>query len=153
MADVHQDITFQNQQRRQPQQDPMQLLLSQLGFGGVGLGLNLIGGLLGGDGGQRGRIREAQGVGRELFGARFDPGAIAQQRGAFQQGILSPFLNRQAQTASRRVGLGSGIGQQFILNRGQDLSAGFESEAIMRELDRVLRQRLAGANITAGLAR
>lgn len=127
-------------------------ILSQLLPGGIGIGMGFLGNVLGGDGGQGKRIKEAQGVGRELFGAKFNQANIDQQRGAFQKG-LTPYLNELYQKAAGRVGLDSGIGHGAVLGKIGEYSSSFETQAIMGELQRVLQQRLGGANILQGLAR
>lgn len=127
-------------------------ILSALLPGGAGIGLNFLGNALGGDGGQGDRIKEAQGVGRGLLNTQFDQGNIDKQRGAFQRG-LTPSINKAFQQSSNRVGLDSGIGHGVAQNKISDLSANFETQAIMQELQRILQQRLGGANILQGLAR
>ena len=104
-------------------------------------------------GGQRRRVRTAERSAGELFGTQFNPANIARQRQSFQGALGgSEFFKNLAGTASRRVGLGSGIGQQFIMQGAQQRGAEFESGAIRDELERVLRQRLAGAGLQGQLA-
>lgn len=106
-----------------------------------------------GGGGQARRVRTAERTGAELFGTQFNPANIARQRQSFQGALGgSEFFKNLAGTASKRVGLGSGIGQQFILQGAQQRGAEFEAGAIDRELERVLRQRLAGAGLQGRLA-
>jgi len=127
--------------------DPGTAFLASQGGGAL---LSALAELFGG-GGQARRVRTAEGSAAELFGTQFNPANIARQRGAFQQG-LTPFANRVGQQASSRVGLGSGIGQNFIQNQLLDRGAQFEGGAIQQELERVLRQRLTGARLQGQLA-
>lgn len=106
-----------------------------------------------GGGDQKRRIQAAEGSANQLAGAQFNPANIARQRSAFQGALGgSEFFKNLASTASKRVGLGSGIGQQFILRGAQQRGAEFETGAIDRELERVLRQRLTGASLQSQLA-
>lgn len=104
-------------------------------------------------GGQQRRVQAAEGSANQLAGAQFNPANIARQRSSFQGALGgSDFFKNLAGTASNRVGLGSGIGQQFILQGAQQRGAEFEAGAIDRELERVLRQRLTGAGLQSRLA-
>ena len=117
---------------------------TQLAFQGGGAVLELIGELFGGDGGDQRRLQTAETSANKLANTQFNQRNIAQQRSGFEQGILSPFVQRLQREASAKTGQGSGIGQAFVLENAQQAGAAFESRAIQSELERVLRQRLAG---------
>ena len=116
----------------------------QLAFQAGGAGLEFIGNLLGGDGGRGERINTATNSANNLANTTFSDSAIAKQRNSFQQGVQSPLIKDLSATASSQAGLGSGIGQAFIMEGAQEAGSRFELEAIMRELARVERARLAG---------
>ena len=104
-------------------------------------------------GGQQRRVRAAESSAGQLAGAQFNPANIARQRQSFQGALGgSEFFKNLGQTASSRVGLGSGIGQQFILQGAQQKGAEFESQALRDELQRVLSRQLAGASLQGRLA-
>ena len=129
--------------------DPGTAFLVSQGGGAL---LNALSELFGG-GGQGRRVRTAEQTGAELFGTQFDPSNVARQRSAFQGALGgSQFFKNLAGTASSRVGLGSGLGQQFILQGAQQKGAEFESQALRDELQRVLSRQLAGAGLQGRLA-
>ncbi len=129
--------------------DPGTAFLVSQGGGAL---LNALSELFSG-GGQRRRIQAAEGSANQLAGTQFNPANIARQRSSFQGALGgSEFFKNLASTASGRVGLGSGLCQQFILQGAQQKGAEFESQALRDELERVFRNRQLGASLQSRLA-
>lgn len=132
-----------------------------LGFAGLtavnpllGIGAKLGGGLIGLMGGKGQREKDRSGLFDFLSSLRgkqaIDPRSAQQFIPQIEQSLI-PFLNRKSRSASRKVGLGSGVGIGEIL-RGAQGQFGSQLLDIMREIQRINAQRpMQIAQTQAGL--
>lgn len=118
--------------------------------GGVGGLIGGIGSLIGGDGGRGDRLEEAQGTARGLAGSEIDEGELLRLMSLFDKSQI-PRLNQLFGESASRVGLGSGIGQAFALNRHQDDRTAFSTQSLLDAIRRVSQDRRLGAQLQAGL--
>ena len=113
--------------------------------------LSGLGSLFGGDSGRKRRLREAQSIFRGLSSSEIDEGALSRGSALFERSQL-PTLERLFSQAAGRVGLDSGIGQGFALGGFQNILAGFNSQQLRDEQNRVQQRRLTGAQGLLSLA-
>ena len=121
--------------------------LATMGLGGL---IGGIGSLIGGDGGRGNRLRTAQGSAQGLANSEIDQGQLLQLMSLFDKS-QGPRLNKLFGEAASRVGLDSGIGQAFALNRLQDDRASFGTQSLLAAIQRVSQDRRVGARLQAGL--
>ena len=109
-----------------------------------------IGSLIAGDGGRGKRLRTAQGSAESLANSEIDQGQLLQLMSLFDKS-QGPRLKQLFGEAASRVGLDSGIGQAFALNRLQDDRAQFSTQSLLDAIRRVSQDRRVGARLQAGL--